>query len=259
VCALLANGCGVWAASAAPKAVRTATPVAIDESLKTFDDPANRERVANLMGSPEMQRAMVALGTAAAEGAVDTASSGDSEQRLTQLTTQITDAFTSALARSFDEHRSLVQSGAADATHAAMGAASQDLRESLGPAIRESFVTALRAPDLREALNETVADAAKAARASVQEPHERPLLERLHNLVTFAWLVALAFVIAMAVLYVRVYRSRRRVEASRRAGAEEVVSRVLEKAKGEPWSKQLRDVLTEALAEVAPPHPPSPR
>jgi hypothetical protein len=239
--------------------VRSATPVAVDETLKTFDDPAYRERVANLMGSPEMQRALAQLGTAAAQGAVDSASNSDTEQRLTQLTTQITDAFTTALARSFDENRRMLQSGAADATHAAMGAASEDLRELLGPAIRESFVAALKAPDLREALDETVADAAKSASVAIRPPQKRPLMERLQNLITFGWLVALAFAMGMGVLFVRVYRSRRRADASRRAGAEEVVSRALEKAKGEPWSSQLRDVLTEALADLAPHHRPSPR
>jgi hypothetical protein len=256
VCAPLVMGCTGLLTSSAPKVTRAAVPAAIDESLNTFDEPATRRRVAELMGTPEMQRAAGELGGAAVDGAVDGASSTRSEERLSRLTAQLTDTFTRSLAEGLENERGRIRATldttAAEATHAASRAAADELRESIGPAVRESLVTALRSPDLRAALDETVMDATTSASRAVQAqaPHERPLLERLHNLVTFAWLIALGVAIALAILFVRALRGRWRAEARRRAIAQELVSNAIEATKEQPWANELRDVLTNALADL---------
>ncbi len=251
VYAPLIVGCAGILSSKAPQVTRAAVPVAIDESLNTLDKPATRQRVAELLATPEMQRAVSQLGTAAVDGASSTAS----EERLNRLTTQMTDAFTRALAQGLEREQSrlgaTIDTTAASATHAVSRAAADEVRESVGPAVRESLVAALRSPDLRAALDETVTDAATSASNAIraQTPQKRPLLERMHNLVTFGWLIALGVAVGLAILFVRALRGRERAEVKRRAIAEELVSNTIEATKDKPWSNELRDALTKALAD----------
>ena len=252
---LLAS-CGPLLTSNVAKATRTAAPVAVDETLKTFDDPATRQRVAHLMGTPEMQQAIGELGAAASQGAIEDATSTQTQERLSHLTTRLTEAFSRALAQGMAEQQQKlsdsVDTVAANATHAAMNTAATDMRESFGPAVRESVVAALQSPDLRAALDETVSHATTSAAAALHggEAPERPLLQRLQNLVTFAWLLAVGCAIGVAVLFVHALRGRWRAEARRRAVAEELVSNAIDASKGTPWSNELRNVLTKSLADV---------
>jgi hypothetical protein len=183
-------------------------------------------------------------------------SSEQTDARLTALTGRLTEAFTQALARAVAQQQHAL-AGAVDeatttATHAAMRAAAEDMQNSFGPAVRESLVAALRSPDLRASLDETVVDATVSAKTAMNggELPDRPLLTRLQNLITFAWCIAAASLVALAVFAVRTLRGRgRRAEVQRRAVAEELVAHAIESSKGKPWSDELRQMLTGELAD----------
>jgi hypothetical protein len=231
-------------------------PAAVDETLNTLDDPGTRTRIADVMGTPEMQRAMSELGAAASQGVIQDFSSEQTDARLDALTGRLTEAFTRALARGMaEQERALtgaVEVATTTATHAAMRAAADEMQKSFGPAVRESLVAALRSPDLRAALDETVVDATVSAKTALNggELPERPLLARLQNLVTFAWWIAAASLVALLAFAVRALRGRRRrAEVQRRAIAEEFVAHAVEASKGRPWCDELRQWLTGALAD----------
>jgi hypothetical protein len=216
-CTVLVAACQPFLIASAPKVTRAAVPAAVDETLNTLNDPGTRQRVADLMGTPEMQQAVGDLAAAASERVIRDVSSDEADERLAEVTARLTDAFTRALVRGLGEQQralsDAVDAAAATATHAAMRAAAEDMRGSLGPAVREALVDALGSPDLRAAIDETVVEATTSAKTSLNggELPSRPLLARLQNLVTFAWCVAAASVLALLVgVGVLVVRARRR-------------------------------------------------
>ena len=239
-------GCAGVLQSKAADSTRAAAPVAIDESLTTLDDPAVRARVAQLMGTAETQRAVRELGSSAVDGVIDGASSTRTEGELTRLTARLSDVAAEGLVRGLEAQqtrltRRLTVATAGDATRAASRAAVEELRTRLGPALRESMVDALRSPDLREAIDQTVTNAGKSAAAAIEAQRPKgapPLLERLQNLVTFAWLIALGLAVGLAILFIRELRGRWRAEAKRRAIAEELVVNAIEGDEERPWSKR---------------------
>jgi hypothetical protein len=199
--ALTANaGCTGTVRSAS----RAAVPVVVDESLTAFEDPHNRERFEQILGSPEMQGAIEETARALVHGAVARgtgAFDADTEERVQAVAATLTDTVAQVLAREIrdtilpatvegmreslregispaDQRKILgaVDGLVAHATTTALQSAAFELPRSLGPAMRAAIVEGLNAPELRSAIAGVTADAIRSALLS-----SRDLIIQLHD------------------------------------------------------------------------------
>jgi hypothetical protein len=138
--ALGVSGCAGTVASASATASKAAVPVVVDQSLHSFEDPATRERVEQIMASPEMQKAMGDMARGAAAGMLDT-----------KTEAELTRALSVAVRH---------------ATVEAIDAASAEMPRTLGPAIRTSLVDSLNSNDVRSGVSGVVSDATRSALVS---------------------------------------------------------------------------------------------
>jgi len=203
--AVVTSGCGASVRSAARDVPRLATPIVIDESIHSFEEPEVRERVARIMGSPEMQSAFREAAAAAVAGGVGQLATADVDARAARLT----DAVAKSLVRG----------------------ASAEIPRTLAPALRQSIVESLRAPELRDALRDTTEDVVRATIVSsrdvltqMEEERDRAgPLQRLANLIQWSWVIAVLFGAAVAILAVwttRLSGKAKELEAERaRLGA----------------------------------------
>lgn len=247
---VLATGCGAAVRSASVEVPRRAVPVTIDEMLKAGEDARVRERVAAVLSTPEMQRAIAEIARAAVAAGLDEAASHDSEQRIAELTDVIARALAENIRRdivpaavagareSLGETvsredakalKSAVASVTAAAVSAALRAAANDIPTTLGPAVRESLARELRAPDLRESVAGLVDGATRqvmlSSRQVVAEAQQqsgapgtpRPLLQELRRLLTLSWGLAFTLAVVGAALVAWILRLRRRAKRYRGA------------------------------------------
>jgi hypothetical protein len=208
-------GCGATIRSAASEAPRVAVPIVIDETVKSMEDPAMRERVARVMATPEMQQVIRQIAAAATAGALDEASTDGESARLARVGGTVMKAISRALVEVLTEdvitepnsrvalqklEAGIVHTTAL-ATKVAVRAAGEEIPQTLGPAIGNSLATELESPELRTALSSAVADSTKAAFSGVRQqiidirepkkPGKPPtLLQRLGNAIMGAWLLA---------------------------------------------------------------------
>jgi hypothetical protein len=176
-------GCAGAIRSASVDASRAAVPVVVDQALGSFEDPANRERVEQILGTPEMQRAIQETSRAVVIGALEPAT-GDRIQGVTaEMTRTVADVLAEQLRdqlipASIEGLRAAVRAEApeaskglaaalreavAQATKTAIDSAARELPGTLAPAVRASIVESLEAPDLRASVTGIASDATRAA------------------------------------------------------------------------------------------------
>jgi hypothetical protein len=167
-------------------ASRAAVPVVVDETLGAFEDPQNRERVAQILASPEMQAAIretshalvrgalepgtdlkLQEGTAALTDTVAELLARDLRDRILPATVQgLRDAVTKADARAV---QAVVSAAIGQATTTALRAASAELPNSFGPAVRAAVVEGLNSPELHSAIAGVIADATRSTLVSSRD------------------------------------------------------------------------------------------
>jgi hypothetical protein len=251
-------GCEATVRSAANEVPRIAVPITVDTLLDSLEDPRVRERIARLMETPEMQRAVGESGAAAVRGALEGAASEETRQRLTALSTEIAEAFTRAVAEGLSPDQALgraLNGSIARVTRESVRAAAGEVPASLGPAVRQSLIKELATPELRKAIADTTADVTRETLVKSRDviedmqaqPHRGGLIERVDRLLLFGWLLGIAGAVGGAVLFTRAMSQNRRIEATRLDGASELAARALSAAEGKPWSSELRALLREQV------------
>jgi hypothetical protein len=178
-------------------ASRAAVPVVVDESLGAFEDPQNRERLEQILGSPEMQAAIRETSQALVRGALEPGT----DFKVQEGTAALTDTVAEVLARDLrdrilpatvegmreslregvtpDDRRAVlaaVNGAIAQATATALRSASAEIPRSFGPAMQAAVVESLNSPELHAAVASILADAARASLVS-----SRDLLTDLHR------------------------------------------------------------------------------
>jgi hypothetical protein len=178
-------------------ASRAAVPVVVDESLGAFEDPQNRERLEQILGSPEMQAAIRETSQALVRGALEPGT----DLKVQEGTAALTDTVAEVLARDLrdrilpatvegmreslregltpDDRRAVlaaVNGAIAQATATALRSASSEIPRSFGPAVQAAVVESLNSPELHAAVSSILADAARASLVS-----SRDLLTDLHR------------------------------------------------------------------------------
>lgn len=174
--ALLLVGCGATVRSAANDVPRIAVPIAVDETLKTLEDAQTRERVARVMATPEMQRAVQDFGVAMVRGALESGTEPAAREQLRRLAAGLADDFTRTLADQLtrevipaarasltqplspeeEERLHALTKGVADEFSHALGL---ELTREVIPAARASLVGPL-SPEQEKALDKTLSTVA---------------------------------------------------------------------------------------------------
>jgi hypothetical protein len=130
----------------------TATPVvAVDpfeRSISWLEDPKDRQRVANVVATPEIQRAMGEMSSAIVKGVAAGLTSEQMAADIERMSQRLTEALTKSLARRMESDiapatAAVASSAVEAATRAAMRAASEELPDRLGPAMRKALVDEL--------------------------------------------------------------------------------------------------------------------
>lgn len=127
-------------------------PITVAESLRSFEDAGNRERLSQILGTTEMQSAVRETARAAVEGAVSSVN--------------VSPAQRAAVARDVD-------AVVASATRVALMNASREIPRTLAPALEESAATVLESPWLKRAVDRSVADATRSALLSSRDVIEQ--------------------------------------------------------------------------------------
>jgi hypothetical protein len=135
---------------------KTAVPATVDASLTTFEEPQTRERFLAVAGTPEMQQVVRDLARTSLQGALE----GALEDPLIDR----------------EKMRQAWREVVTEAMRASLRTTADEVASSLGPAMRQSVVDTLGAPDVRDAVSATVSSATRAAVTSSFD-----LLEELHE------------------------------------------------------------------------------
>jgi len=263
----LAGCAGVGAVNASRRAV----PVVVDESLRSFELDANRERLARIVSSPEIQ----GMVRQAAKDSVQGLLAGASEDQAHDLVVGLVGAITDALARDLreklvpavraellapmraedrDAMKGAVDDAVTEATRTSVRAAAEELPTSVAPAVASSLVATLGAPALQEALDRTVSDATRSALVASADVMrgmrgaEGPtLVQRLTRLLTVsliaAFLIGAGF-LALTLWAVNLTRQARRVEALTR----QLLDDAAKAAEGKPWADEMLALLAERMS-----------
>jgi hypothetical protein len=159
VCALVALasvGCKPAIRSASSEIPRAATPALVDTGLEVFEEPETRQRLADVLGTPEMQRAFEELAAGFTRGALQGLSSEETAALVARFTSVLVESLSSemdrlgpALARLSEPTEKYV----AGLTAAMVRAASDELARSMGPAMRTAITEEI-GPALRQAMAE---------------------------------------------------------------------------------------------------------
>ncbi len=182
---LVLMGCGATVRSAADEVPRIAVPVTIDATLKALEDEQTRERVARVMATPEMQRAVQDFGVAVLRGAVEGGSDPEASERLRRLAARLADDFTRTLSEQLTREvipavrASLAQPLSADEEarfQALTGGLSDQFAHALGLELTREVIPAARAsllrplsPEQEKALSDALSEVAgDATRKSLQ-------------------------------------------------------------------------------------------
>jgi hypothetical protein len=245
-------GCGATIRSAAKDATAAAVPTAVDQSLKAVQDPGVRERIVQVLGTPEIQKAIQELAASVARGA----SEGLTDEQAVAKTTQIASALVAAATRvgmdaalaeatsPENEQRieQLATSAADAATRAAIRAMAAELPTTFGPAVatmmREDVAPGLRGlvsgPEMRDAMSRVAFELSRQAvlgsNQALAELEERKqkkgLLERLTKMVaTGGWVVwgligvLFSSILALVVALIRSREREKRFRSGSRASA----------------------------------------
>jgi hypothetical protein len=235
-------GCEGTVRSASATASSAAVPVIVDESLAAFEDPLNRERVEQILGSPEMQRAINETSKAFVQGAFEPGAESNAQIFAQRLTDSVAEALTrdirdqiipAAIYAARDAARDamtpeakrdlqrVIDTTVREATVAAVQAGSAEMERSLAPALRGAIVGSLNSPEMRAAVAGVVSDATRAALLSsrdvILELHEHDeyvgpverIVSRIERLVVLGIVATFVIGSALGALIVHALRRRR--------------------------------------------------
>lgn len=176
VVALASNGCAPSVRAAGASAAEGAVPAGTHSALSTLEDPATRARIAAIVASPEVQRAINDLSAGVSRGVVDGLTSEEVKRRLDELVSSLANAVVRAVDSAFDEalsdrNQKAVDRFASAITTSVMRSAAGEIPESIAPAIRKAMVEelgpglaeAIRSPEMKAALGELSHDVARSA------------------------------------------------------------------------------------------------
>ncbi len=180
------SGCAGTVRSAS----RAAVPVVVDESLGAFEDPHNRARFEQILASPEMQGAIEETAHGLVRGVLEPGA----DVRAQALAAALTDSVANVIARdlrdqiipatvdgvrtslreelSADDRRAIggaIEGAVAQATTAAIRAASVEIPRSFGPAMRTALVDGLDSPELHTAIDGVIGEATRSALLSSRD------------------------------------------------------------------------------------------
>jgi hypothetical protein len=223
---LLSNGCAARARSLAADLPRTAVPATIDETLKAGEDAPTRDRVAQILATPEMHRAIEDVAKTAVVGALDGLNDEESKERIAALTSELTKAFADGIRRELSRGDRVALEGAvaslaAAGTRGALRSAADEIPTTVAPAVRQALVTQLADPELRDAVSGMVGHTATRAVASTGEAVAEAtatnkaegrdgILAQLKRTVTRSLLLAVALGVCAAAVLAWGLRMRRR-------------------------------------------------
>jgi hypothetical protein len=174
-------GCAPNLQSAAKDVTQGAVPAAIDSSLETLAEQRTRERVLQLMSSPEMQKTLEAMAASFTKGATKVLTSDEMAKSSAELSSSIAraatrvavDAAMAEMASPENERRltDLMTAATAAAARSAMVSMADELRRSLGPAlgdmVRDNVVPSIRGimtdSDTRSTMGAMVFEASRQA------------------------------------------------------------------------------------------------
>jgi hypothetical protein len=218
-------------------------PAVVDESLRSFEDPATRARLARIVGSPEIQQAIEETSQALVVGVLGADVGERGRAVAAALTAGIADALAEAIreklvpaaaaglrttlsAISEEDKRTLQRALAEsvrEATLAALRTTAHQLPGAIGPSLRSAMTESLSAPDLRASVSGLASDATRSALLSSRDVllqlHEDNdvfgaaiidhLLDRLRSLLVVAIVATFASGVLVGVLGIAFARRRR--------------------------------------------------
>lgn len=242
---MLMAGCGSTVRTAAYDVPRIAVPITIDETIGALEDPVTRERIARVLATPEMRRAIEEIAASATRGALAEASTEQVDARLEELVVRLTATFSRAFigdlreelgeAAASPEYAAAqrrierdLSSLVAAATRSSLRTAAEELPETIGPAVRTSLVNELRSPELREGLAITVSeitrqtlvssrDVIREMRAEADTAGVGSVFDQFRQMVALAWSASIVLVAALFALLAWALQTRRRTKRFRAA------------------------------------------
>jgi hypothetical protein len=246
-----ATGCtGSSIRSGAVTVSQAAVPVAVDETLGAFEDPLNRTRLEQILGTPEMQRAIQdtaqaavlgilqpetgeragALGADITHAALEALTEDIQQKIIPAAVEAMRDAIREAVTpESSEAMRHMLDTAVRQATTSAIRSASAEIPSTLAPSIRAALIENLNSADLRQAVDGIAADATRSALLSSRDvildlrgrdgpagPFEHlvtrmeRLLDRIEKMLVAVMIAAFAGVAALVGLGVWAVRRLRR-------------------------------------------------
>jgi hypothetical protein len=187
---LVLIACAPTVRSASEQAVKGAAPAAADAGLSILEDQRTRQRLAEVLATPEMQQAMGELSAGLSDGVVKRLGSDEMAVHTTKLVDQFTRAFMTAFGQSMREltppggaleeradrlastiAASVTRSMAREIPQSLAPALHRAIADDLGPAMGEvmhkdmapGFAAMLKSPDVQSALAETTHEVARQA------------------------------------------------------------------------------------------------
>jgi hypothetical protein len=242
-------GCGATVRSAAKDATAAAVPTAMDQGLKAVENQTSRDRIAEVLGTPEIKKAIQELAASVARGASEALTDEQAVAKTTRIASAIAAAVTrvgideavgeAASPKNQDRIDQLATSATVAATRAAIGATAAELPSTLGPAIatmvREDVAPGLRGlvsgPEMRDAMSRVAFELSRQAvlgsNQALAELEERKqkkgLLGRLTKIFAAgSWLVwalvgvLLSLILALVTALVRSRERERRFRSGSR-------------------------------------------
>ncbi len=226
IAALALGGCTPSLQSATRDVTQAAVPAAIDSTLKTLDQQQTRDRVLDIMSSPEMQKSIALLAANFARGATEGLTSDEMAKRSTALASVIAatasqvavDAVLSQSTSAANEKRmaELISVATAAATRSAIESMATEMPRTLGPALsemlRDSVTPAVRGvvsgPEVRSSLGTIAFELSRQAvlgsnegMAELErEHHKKGLLAHLTSMFAEGGLVTILAVLAGAAI-----------------------------------------------------------
>ncbi len=255
------TGCAGMIQKAAVEAPRVATPIVIDETLKAFEAEANRQRVATILATPEMQQAMRELGSAVGDGAMADLSDDAARARVEEFAKSITEVVARTMTTevlSTANRRALqdtVRGLVATATDQAAHTLASEVTSTLAPALQTAIADGLRSPDVNDALGTTTRTLSREAvigtRSAMAEMQKQDngvsIKGRIMRALARTWIVAfllgalsLALLLALLVLRSRAARYKRERET-----VAALLRRTIKAAEGKPWAEEMLELLSE--------------
>ena len=254
---------------------RDATPVAIEAALRAMNDPANQQRIQQMVASPEMKAVERDLVSGMVDGSLAALSDGDRADRIGALTSRYATGMLQGFTRDVAPQigpavsavmRSAARSAMAEAmkpenqvgvSNAVAGAISTAMTRDVGPALQKvisdnlapGIAAALEKDEVKRALGETahllgreiVLQEAKAKGEPSMLGSLGSLASKGSNIASVITWVLAAVVLVLGALVVKLLMQARRYrsESDEQIAATRLLTEARKASEGKPWSAEL--------------------